>query len=39
MLLLIETFAEMEEGDGDKNQGLLNMEGCQPAQTRSLSQE
>jgi len=33
MLLVIETFAEMEEGDGDKNQGLImctceNMEGC-----------
>ena len=33
MLLVIETFAEMEEGYGDKNQGLImfaceNMEGC-----------
>lgn len=33
MLVIIETFAELEEGNGDKDQGLImcsceNMEGC-----------
>lgn len=33
MLVIIETFAELEEGNGDKDQGLImcsceNMKGC-----------